>query len=48
MIVGSVGTEEETKEIQYIAKILLVGIRIQEISKDWRTKDENSNKKENK
>lgn len=47
-VVGSVSNEEEEKELEYIAKIHLVGMRIRELSQKARSKNENNNTKKNK
>lgn len=48
IVVGSISTEEEKEELEYISKIYLVGQRIQELSKKARRQNENNNKEKNK
>ena len=48
-IVGSIPDDEEDKlELMHVAKIFLVGQKIQQLSQELRRKDENNNKKKNK
>ena len=38
-IVGTVNSEEDAKEIQFMAKLILIGIRAQELSRQQRQID---------
>jgi len=47
VIVGTVASEEEKEDLSYAVKIFLVGQRIQDLSRNWRIKNEVRNQKKN-
>ena len=48
IVIGSVSSEEEKRELMFAAKAFVVGQRAQELSRQGRKKDANSNKEKGK